>query len=131
MVRPKSSEPTQGEREILEVLWSREEATAREVTDVLSESKAVAFTTVQTMLKILDDKGFVTHRSEGRAFVYRPLISRLQARNLALRKLIGEFFNGSPQALAQHLLQEHRLDLAELDELQEKVDAASARKPRQ
>ena len=98
------------------------------MTNALSKTKAVAFTTVQTMLKILDDKGFVTHRSEGRAFIYRPAISRSQARNIALRQLLGQFFDGSPQALAQHLLEEHKLDLTELEALQARVDAASAKR---
>jgi predicted transcriptional regulator len=128
MARPKSTAPTKAEREILEILWIKERATAREVTNALSKTKAVAFTTVQTMLKILDDKGFVTHRSEGRAFIYRPAISRSQARNIALRQLLGQFFDGSPQALAQHLLEEHKLDLTELEALQARVDAASAKR---
>lgn len=128
MARPKSPIPTKAEREILEILWTKGHASAREVTEALSKTKTVAFTTVQTMLKILDDKGFITHRSEGRTFIYRPAISRSQARNIALRQLMGQFFNGSPQALAQHLLEEHRVDLAELEALQARVDAVSAKR---
>lgn len=128
MARPKSPIPTKAEREILEILWTKEHASAREVTEALSKIKAVAFTTVQTMLKILDDKGFITHRSEGRTFIYRPAISRSQVRNSALRQLLGQFFNGSPQALAQHLIEEHRVDLAELEALQTQVDAVSAKR---
>lgn len=131
MARPTSPIPTEAERAILEVLWAKRHASAREVTDALAETRPVAYTTVQTMLKILDRKGFVTHQTEGRAFIYRATVTRAQARNSALRQLVGQFFGGSPKALAQHLLSEHEVDLAELKALQEKVDAAQAkaRKP--
>lgn len=131
MARPTSSIPTEAERAILEVLWAQKQASAREVTDVLAQTRSVAYTTVQTMLKILDRKGFVTHQTEGRAFIYRAAVTRVQARNSALRQLVGQFFGGSPKALAQHLLSEHEIDLAELEVLQEKIDAAQAKARKQ
>jgi predicted transcriptional regulator len=127
MVRPSSPIPTEAERAILEVLWARKQASAREVTDALSETRTAAYTTVQTILKILERKGFVTHRSEGRTFVYCAAVTRAQARSSALRQLVGQFFGGSPKALAQHLLSEHEIDLAELEVLQAKIDAAQAK----
>lgn len=127
MARPASPIPTDAERAILEVLWAKKQASAREVTDALSESRTVAYTTVQTMLKILQRKGFVTHQTEGRTFIYRPTVTRAQARSSALRQLVGQFFGGSPKALAQHLLNEHEIDLADLEVLQAKLDAAQAR----
>lgn len=127
MARPSSPIPTEAERAILEVLWTRKQATAREITEVLSESRAVAYTTVQTILKILDRKGFVTYQTEGRTFIYRAAVTRAQARSSALRQLVGQFFGGSPKALAQHLLNDNDIDLAELEVLQAKVDAAQAR----
>lgn len=131
MVRPTSPIPTEAERAILEVLWAKQDASAREVTDVLSETRSVAYTTVQTMLKILDRKGFVTHQTEGRTFIYRAAVSRVQARSSALRQLVGQFFGGSPNALAQHLLSEHEIDLTDLEVLQEKIDAAQAKEHKQ
>ncbi len=131
MARPTSSIPTEAERAILEVLWDKKKASAREVTDVLAESRPVAYTTVQTMLKILHRKGFVTYQTEGRAFIYRAAVTRAQARSSALRQLVGQFFGGSPKALAQHLLSEHEIDLTELEVLQEKIDAAQAKAGKQ
>lgn len=130
MARPTSPTPTDAERAVLEVLWRRKEASVREVTDELCRTKPVAYTTVLTVFKILDRKGYVTHRSEGRAFIYRAAISRAQARSSALQQVLAQFFNDSPKALAQHLLNEHEVDLDELETLQDKVDAARSRKAR-
>lgn len=127
MARPSSPLPTDAERAILEVLWTKKQASAHEVTDVLSETRTVAYTTVQTMLKILERKGFVTYRAEGRTFIYCAAVTRAQARSSALRQLVGQFFGGSSKALAQHLLSEHEIDLAELEALQAKIDAARAK----
>jgi len=128
MARPPSPTLTDSERAILEVLWKKKEASVREVADELSKKKPVAYTTVLTMFKILDKKGLVSHRTEGRAFIYSPAISRSEARAHALENLLKQFFNGSPNVLAQHLLSEHEMDLAELEALQEKVAATPTRK---
>lgn len=127
MARPASPTPTDSERAILEVLWKRKHASVREVTDELSKSRPVAYTTVLTMLKILGNKGLVGHHAEGRAFIYHATISRSEARSKALQHLLAQFFNGSPKVLAQHLLNEHEVDMAELKALQAKVDAARAK----
>ncbi|HSX63142.1 MAG TPA: BlaI/MecI/CopY family transcriptional regulator [Pseudoxanthomonas sp.] len=125
MARPVSATPTDAERAILEVLWKKKEASVREVTDELSKKKPVAYTTVLTMFKILDKKGLVSHRTEGRAFIYSAAISRTEARRQALENLLKQFFNGSPNVLAQHLVNEHDMDVDELKALQEKVDTAA------
>lgn len=123
MARPVSPTLTDSERAILEVLWKKKEASVREVADELSKKKPVAYTTVLTMFKILDKKGLVSHRTEGRAFIYSAAISRSDARRQALENLMKQFFNGSPNVLAQHLISEHDMDPEELKALQEKVDA--------
>lgn len=127
MARPSSPTLTQSEQAILEVLWDKDEASVREVADELSKQKPAAYTTVLTMFNILAKKGFVTHRQEGRAFIYRAAISRDQARKQALDHLLLQFFGGSPDLLAQHLLDEHELDRAELKVLRDKVNAAKAK----
>ncbi|MDR6094727.1 BlaI/MecI/CopY family transcriptional regulator [Stenotrophomonas sp. SORGH_AS_0321] len=124
MARPVSSTLTDSERRILEVLWKKKEASVREVADELSRSKPVAYTTVLTMFKVLDKKGLVHHRSEGRAFIYSAAISRGEARRQALENLLRSFFNDSPTVLAQHLIEEHDMDADELAALQKRVDDA-------
>lgn len=128
MARPASPTLTNSERAILEVLWARKEASVREVAEELSKKKPVAYTTVLTMFKVLERKGLVTYRTEGRAFIYSAAISRGEARRQALDNVLRQFFGGSPDVLAQHLIEEHDLDLAELQALQDQVDAAP--KPR-
>lgn len=127
MARPPSPTLTESERAILEVLWDKGEASVREVTDELSKYKSVAYTTVLTMFNTLSKKGFVTHRPEGRAFIYSAAITRELARKQALDHLLQQFFDGSPNVLAQHLLSEHEIDQAELKALQRKVSAAKSK----
>lgn len=124
MARPVSSTLTDSERRILEVLWKKKEASVCEVADELSRSKPVAYTTVLTMFKVLDKKGLVHHRTEGRAFIYSAAISRGEARRQALENLLRSFFNDSPSVLAQHLIEEHDMDADELAALQKRVDDA-------
>ncbi|MEZ0471234.1 BlaI/MecI/CopY family transcriptional regulator [Luteimonas salinilitoris] len=131
MARPASPTLTNSERAILEVLWARKEASVREVAEELSKKKPLAYTTVLTMFKVLERKGLVTYRTEGRAFIYSAAISRGEARRQALDNVLRQFFGGSPDVLAQHLIEEHDLDLAELQALQDQVDAApKPRKPK-
>lgn len=126
MARPSSPTLTDSERAIMEVLWKKKEASVREVADELSKKKPLAYTTVLTMFRILDKKGLVTHRTEGRAFIYSAAISRSQARRQALEHLLAQFFNGSSSMLAQHLVSEHDVDIEELKALQQKVEAAAS-----
>ena len=125
MARSPSLALTESERRILDVLWKKKEASVRDVTDELSRKKPVAYTTVLTMFKVLDRKGLVTHRVEGRAFIYSAAITRADARRQALENLLRQFFNGSPQVLAQHLISEHDMDPAGLRALQAKLDASA------
>jgi predicted transcriptional regulator len=128
MARPPSPTLTESERAILEVLWDNGEASVREVADVLSRQKPVAYTTVLTMFGVLGKKGFVTHRAEGRAFIYRAAITRDEARKRALDHLLTQFFDGSPNVLAQHLLNDDDIDQSQLKALRQKVEAAKSRR---
>lgn len=121
MARKQSPVLTEGELEIMEVLWDRREATVRDVTDTLSRRRPVAYSTVLTMLRILKNKAYAAYRKEGRAFVFFPLVSRREARSRALGNLIGKFFGGSAVALAQNLVDDTEIDVAELERLQSQV----------
>ena len=102
---------------VMEVLWQQEEATAAQVHDSLQESRQLAFTTVATMLSRLDKYGLVTHRVEGRQYVYRPLLSRQQVCHRQLSTLIDRFFRGNPADLAYHLLDEGEVSPDDLERL--------------
>ncbi|WP_426355004.1 BlaI/MecI/CopY family transcriptional regulator [Stenotrophomonas maltophilia] len=129
MARPASQNPTPAEQAILDILWDKGEASVRDVADVLGQHKPVAYTTVLTMFNVLAKKGFVSHRQEGRAYIYHATLSREQARRQALDHLLHQFFDGSPNVLAQHLVDEREIDRNELQALQQRVsDARAGRK---
>lgn len=122
MARNKSTQLTDGEQSIMEVLWDQGEASVRDITTVLSKEKQTAYTTVQTLCKILAEKGYADFRKEGKAFIYVPKITRKEARESALKTMLNKFFGGSPKVLAQHLMQETDIALEDLEELQRKID---------
>ena len=96
------SDLSRRERQILEELYRRGEATASEIQASVADDLANA--TIRTQLRILEEKGAVTHRRDGKRFVYRPAQSRRSAAETALRKLLDVFFGGSvEQALSTHL----------------------------
>lgn len=92
----------------MEVLWKLEQATVAEVTARVG-SPPLAYNTVLTTLRTLEQKGYVEHDEDGRAFVYRPLVARSQAADSAVRQLLQRFFGNSPGRLAVTLLDGTRL----------------------
>ncbi|TDR42049.1 putative transcriptional regulator [Tahibacter aquaticus] len=128
MARPPSATVTDAEQAILEVLWELGEASVREVADRLSLHKPVAYTTVLTMLGVLHKKDLVTFRQEGRAFIYKPALTKDDVRDRALGNLVTQLFDGSPEMLALHLFKHHGVDAQKVQALREKVKAAKNKK---
>jgi len=108
------------ELEVMEVLWERGSATVAEVREALEDE--MAYTTVLTVLRRLEEKGFVAHDEEGRAHRYRPLVERAQARESALERLTKKLFQGSPELLLTHLVSHKKLSKAELRRLRDLVE---------
>lgn len=129
MARQKSKILMEAEQRIMRVLWEKGEASVREVTEALKDSHGAAYTTVLTQLRILTEKGYVIPRQEGRAFIYRPLVSRSEARSQALKQLLGQFFEGSPEALAQHLMKDTDLSIDELAAIRQRIEDADGEEP--
>ena len=121
---------------ILRVLWERREATVVEVLEALSDERDRALTTIATMLTKMEKRGLVAHRSEGRQFVFRALVSESQVRRSMVAELTSKLFAGDLTALVSHLLQEHEIDAKELERLrtlvseQEKRERGSKEKRR-
>ena len=82
MARKQSPALTDAESQVMAVLWRSSHASVGEVVNALSEKRAVTYSTVQTILRILETKGYVTHDKVARAFVYRPVVDERQARRL-------------------------------------------------
>ena len=117
MARRRSATLTDGEARLMQVLWDEDTAT---VADVAARVKS-NYSTVQTMLRILEAKGYVTHEKVGRAFTYRPLIDQKQARRRALSHLVSGLFNNSPSLLVLNVLEDERIDRRELDRLRQLI----------
>ena len=95
---------TRQELQIMKVVWQKGSATVREVCQVISLQKPTAYTTVLTLMGILEGKGALKHARSGRAYVYRPLLSREQATHNQVRDLLQRFFDGNPERLIENVL---------------------------
>jgi BlaI family transcriptional regulator, penicillinase repressor len=116
-MRPRSKTLTGQELEIMKVVWEREQATVRDVYEVLLKRRKVAYTTVMTMMKILEQKGFLRKSQEERAYVYRPAQPKRQVIGFMVRDFINRVFNGSAEPLLVHLVEEHHLSPKDLEEI--------------
>ncbi len=110
----RSVQPSAVQLEILQVLWARGEALVADVHAALSARRRVAPTTIGTLLKRMERKGFVTHRVDGRQFVYRAKQSEAGTRAAMVDDLTERLFAGDPSALVSHLLDVRRVDPADL-----------------
>lgn len=117
MARKRSPTLTDAESRVMSVLWQRETATVGDVVAALTHDRAVTYSTVQTILRILETKGYVTHEKVARAFVYRPAVDERQARQRALKHLVARLFNGSPSLLVLNVLEDEAIDRTELRRL--------------
>ena len=116
MPRPPSPTLTDAEARLMTVLWDRQRATVADVVAALGK-RAVSYSTVQTLLRILETKGYVAHEKSGRAFVYRPVVDQKQARRRALSHLVSRLFNNSPSLLVTNVLEAEEIDPAEIERL--------------
>ena len=106
------------------VLWNRQTATVGDVVVSLASQRPVSYSTVQTILRILEVKKYVAHDKVARAFIYRPLVDERQARRRALRHLAGRLFNGSPSLLVLNVLHDEEMDPDELRRLKKLIEDA-------
>jgi predicted transcriptional regulator len=124
MARRRSVPLTEAEQRLMEIVWSAGPATVGQIVDAIPEAERPAYNTVQTIMKILERKGYVQHRAEGRAFVYQAVVDRDAAARTALSHVMQRFFGGSPRALALNLIEGDHLTEDELDELQRTIKRA-------
>jgi predicted transcriptional regulator len=121
MARQKSPTLTDAELKLMEVVWQRESATAAEVLETLPDAK-LAYTTVLNTLRILEDKGYLRHTKDGKAFVYHPVIERADARRAALRHIVSRFFGNSPELLVSNLIHDEQLSKRDLQRLKALIE---------
>jgi predicted transcriptional regulator len=116
LARKKSLNLTDAELRLMDVIWEKGAATVGEVAESLPKEPGLAYNTVLTTLRILEEKGYLEHTKskEGRAFVYRALVGRNEAGRNAVRYLVSRFFRNSPELLVLNLLEDENLDAKEL-----------------
>jgi predicted transcriptional regulator len=119
--RKKSPNLTDAELRLMEVLWEEGEATVSEVVEKLPKKISLAYSTVLTTLRILENKGYLQHVKEGRAFVYRPIVGREQARENAITHLLRRFFEDSPELLMLNLIEGKKVSQKELARLRKRI----------
>ncbi|MCK4564080.1 MAG: BlaI/MecI/CopY family transcriptional regulator [Verrucomicrobia bacterium] len=114
------------ERQIMDILFERGEASALEVQELMAD--APGYSAVRTMLRLLEEKGQLSHRTSGRKYIYKPAVSRATARKSAMRKLLSTFYENSTELAMVSLLdvQGKKMSDAEYDRLSELI--AEARK---
>jgi BlaI family transcriptional regulator, penicillinase repressor len=116
-MRPKSSTLTEQELEIMKIVWVREQATVRDVYEELLKRRKIAYTTVMTMMKILEQKKYLKKSQEDRAYLYRPARPRQQVIGGMVREFLNRVFNGSAEPLLMHLVEDEKLTEKELEEV--------------
>lgn len=123
-MKPKPSTLTPQELEIMKVVWQLGEATVRDVYEDLLERRKIAYTTVLTMMKVLEGKGHLKRRQDDRAHVYRPAVPEAAVVRSMVREFVDRMFDGAAHPLLVHLVEDRRLSKKELEELARHIEEA-------
>ena len=118
MAQQKNTKPTESELEILRVLWEKENATVREVHEVLAASKDVGYTTTLKLMQIMHEKGLVKRDDSMRTHVYQPAVNKEKTQKHMLGKMIDSLFGGSSTQLVIQALGEHKASAEEIEKIQ-------------
>jgi predicted transcriptional regulator len=117
-MKQKSPVPTEQELEILKVIWQRGEATVRDVYNDLRQRRSIAYTTVLTMMGVLERKGHLTKTAGARAYVYRPAQPQDEVVHSMVKEFVCRVFNGSAKSLLVHLVEDRGTAPQDLDEIE-------------
>jgi predicted transcriptional regulator len=119
--RPQAETPTDGELEILKVLWEHGPSTVREVLEQLNKTRARAYTSVMTMMNLMYDKHLLQREPQGRAFLYRPATAQRAVLSEIVDDLVGKAFDGSASSLVLALLDKSKLSPEEADKIKDAI----------
>jgi BlaI family transcriptional regulator, penicillinase repressor len=125
---PDLPELTPAQREIMEIIWERGELSASEVRRILSQTRTVARNTVRTLIERMEEKGWMTHRVDGRTFLYSAAQQRNASIGQKVREVIETVCGGSPEALVTALLDYRGLSPTELERIRQMLSKARATK---
>jgi predicted transcriptional regulator len=122
----KSNTLTEAELRLMKILWRRGESAVNDLLAAMPDGEPLAYNSVLTTIRILEQKGYVEHRQEGRAFVYRPCVAEHEASRSEVRHLMSRFFGNSRERLLLSLLGDHEISPEELERLKEAIRSASS-----
>lgn len=109
-------ELTKAEEQVMLILWELKEAIVKDVIDKM-EPPRPAYNTVSTVIRVLESKGFVDHKAIGNTHIYFPIISEEQYKHFAFDKVMNNYFENSYESLVSFLVNEKKMDMAQLDEI--------------
>ena len=117
----KSNTLTEAELRLMKILWRRGESAVTDLVAAMPEGETLAYNSVLTTIRILEQKGYVAHRQEGRAFVYRPLVAEQEASRSEVRQVLQRFFGNSRERLLLSMLGDTELTPEELERLKDAI----------
>ena len=121
----KSNTLTEAELRLMKILWARGESAVSDLVAAMPEGEAIAYTSVLTTIRILEQKGYVRHRQEGRAFLYSTCVAEQEASRSEMRHVMQRFFGNSRERLLLSLLGDDEIDSEELQRLKEAIARAA------
>lgn len=121
----KSNTLTEAELRLMKILWRRGESAVTDLVAAMPEGEQLAYNSVLTTIRILEQKGYVEHRQEGRAFVYRPCVAEEEASRSEVKHLMSRFFGDSRERLLLSLLGDNEISADELQRLKEAIQNAA------
>ncbi|MGH9606448.1 MAG: BlaI/MecI/CopY family transcriptional regulator [Terracidiphilus sp.] len=121
----KSNTLTEAELRLMKILWRRGDSAVTDLVSAMPEGEPLAYNSVLTTIRILERKGYVTHRQEGRAFIYRPSVAEHEASRSEVRHVLSRFFGDSHERLLLSLLRDEEITPEELERLKEAIREAS------
>jgi predicted transcriptional regulator len=121
----KSITLTEAELRLMKMLWALGESTVSELVEAIPECEALAYTSVLTTVRVLEQKGYVRHRQEGRAFLYMPCVAEQEASRSEVRHMMQRFFGNSRERLLLSLLGDDEVTPEELQRLRAAIAAAA------
>jgi predicted transcriptional regulator len=121
----KSITLTEAELRLMKILWQRGESVVSDLVAAMPEGETLAYNSVLTTVRILEQKGYVDHRQDGRAFVYRPCVQEHEASRSEVRHVLNRFFGNSRERLLLSLLGDEEISPAELQRLKDAIQNAA------
>ncbi len=112
---------TKAEEEIMQQLWQLQEANVASIIEQMPEPKP-AYNTISTIIRILETKKFVSHRKEGKGYIYFPLVKKEEYSNQSLNKLVNNYFNGSFRNMVSFFVKKNDMNIKDLEQILKELD---------